>query len=124
MAALSVAFNRLLNRFVARAMDARRPNEPQPRAYDLLARRRIGRFYLDESVLIDPDGLQILFDDMVVLWAELDYTARRRRYIAYHPSFDLVEEGSQCPEYIAEFEAGSIKPTWRRVAAGAWHGSH
>lgn len=106
-------FRRYLNRHTARVMDARRPEKPQMKVErDYSSRRRLGRFCIASSALECPDGLQALFDDMVILEARRQMHRDVTEYIAFHPSFPVLEEGVEIPEYIATFAPGSVTPTW------------
>ena len=79
---------------------------------------RVGQFKIPKDMWLDAwphgDGANI-FIGMFVLNADQDWWAATVTYRGIHQDFDLIDEGSIPPEYIAIFAAGAIAPRWVRV---------
>ena len=114
-AAINATFAKFLTRAVKRVQNSLRPTTVcNERQYD--SAPRYGCFFIADAALLNPDGLQILFDDMVVIDCRHQWNGDRQRYVAWHPDFDIVAEGETFPEYFATFEPGSVKPKWKRIS--------
>lgn len=82
-----------------------------------LLSRKLGAFAIPLKALSEPDGMQALFDGMVVVRATEDFSAGSVRYIAWHEQFRSIGQGQIVPEYEATFAPDASKPTWREVRA-------
>lgn len=82
--------------------------------------RRLGRFFVHDRFLVDlePGEVPPVFQGMVVLRAESSWIRPGIDYLAMHPQFDEVPEGSIVPVYEAVFDADKATPRWVRQADG------
>jgi len=57
---------------------------------------------------------QNLFKDMIIFDVNRNFASDQVEYLAYHPSFEMIEYGSEIPEYRAVFDKISPYPKWEK----------
>jgi hypothetical protein len=79
--------------------------------------RNIGKFKVSCTFIEEAergDGAN-LFKDMIVIDIRRDFTTNNLEYLAYHPDFKPIAEGSLIPEYTALFSFDSTYPKWKML---------
>ena len=67
--------------------------------------RRIGRFRVAQTMLLEPHTGRAIFREMIVMRAEANFVDETLMVWADHPAFDILTPGSLVPEYVATITA-------------------
>lgn len=83
----------------------------------MLKERRLGRFKVSLEFMTGAtigEG-QNLFKDMIIFDVNRNMFSDKVEYLAYHPSFEMIEQGDIYPEYRAVFDKVSPYPKWEKI---------
>jgi hypothetical protein len=80
---------------------------------------RRGKFTLDGEMMRRDDFeiLKFVMDQVVVFHTEAHFDRDEITYFAYHPSFDVLPYGHECPKYEAIVTiqgANEVSVEWRK----------
>lgn len=83
-------------------------------------RWRFGKFTLDGEMMRSDDFeiLKFVMDRVVVFHTQASFDRDHITYFAYHPSFDVIDEGDEIPEYEAVIMvqgANEVSVEWRKA---------
>ena len=72
--------------------------------------RRVGKFKLDEQLVLDYEVSQLIFGAMgfVCLRCEHDHLTPRFEYIGVSHLFDIIPDWSEVPEYEIKFDGENV----------------
>jgi len=100
------------------------PTEPGPRPVPL-QERRIGRFRIHQTMLLDQITARAVYREMIVMRAEANFVDNTLMVWADHPAFEVLADGSVVPEYAAKIHnPKGLKPKRHQDLVVVWRLLH